>query len=179
MLSKTLSFVGYLALVAIFGFAIRYFFVDARVQNGTGLSSKAFFAASFADEKNIQNSMNTHRGKILVLNFWATWCPPCREEMPELSVLHQQYQSKGVEVLGLAIDDVETIRTFQKENPVSYPLFAADMQGMEIAAALGNSKGVLPYSVIIKSDGNVAKTYSGRISKPLLEETLLTLLPQH
>jgi peroxiredoxin len=79
-------------------------------------------------------------------------------------------------VLGVAVDDVAAISDFSKETKVSYPLFAADMQGMEIAAKLGNDKDVLPYTVIIKADGSVAKTYFGRVTKPLLEETLLTLL---
>ena len=75
----------------------------------------------------------------------------------------------------MAIEDVAGVNDFLKETKVSYPLFAADVQGMDIAASLGNNKGVLPYTVIIKADGNIAKTYFGRITKPLLEQTLKTL----
>jgi thiol-disulfide isomerase/thioredoxin len=179
MVKKTLSFIGYLLLVAVLGFAIRYYFLGPYTQTGDGLSSKAFFQASFADEKNVQQSMQAYQGKILVVNFWASWCPPCREEMPELSALNQQYQSKNVQVLGLAIDDVETILTFQKENPTSYPLFSAEIQGMELASSLGNSQGGLPYTVIIDANGSIIKTYLGKISKPLLEKTLSELLPKN
>jgi hypothetical protein len=70
---------------------------------------------------------------------------------------------------------VATIKDFLKETKVSYPLFSAEMEGMQIAANLGNDKSVLPYTVIIKADGSVAKTYFGRVSKPLLEETLIKL----
>lgn len=179
MAKKLLSFTGYLLLVAILGFAIRYFFLDPYTQENENLSSHALFSASFVDDKNMQQPMQTYQGKILVVNFWATWCPPCREEMPELSALQQQYPSKKVQILGLAIDDIETIQAFRKENPVSYPLFSAETQGMDIAGNLGNHKGALPYTVIIDTNGKVVKTYLGRISKPLLEETLSMLLSEN
>ena len=95
--------------------------------------------------------------------------------MPELSALHDAHKSKNIVVLGVAVDDVAAISEFTKETKVSYPLFAADMQGMEIAMLLGNDKSVLPFTVIINADGSVAKTYFGRISKALLEQTLLKL----
>jgi thiol-disulfide isomerase/thioredoxin len=167
-------FIG-LLLVASIGFGFRYFFQGTNHQHGAQ-STQALFAATFPNEKGQQQSLGKYAGKTIVLNFWATWCEPCREEMPELSALHQIYQGKNVVVLGVAVDDVAAISDFSKETKVSYPLFAADMQGMEIAAKLGNNKDVLPYTVIIKADGSVAKTYFGRVTKPLLEETLLTLL---
>ena len=98
--------------------------------------------------------------------------------MPELSALHEANKHNNIVVLGVAVDDVVAISEFAKETKVSYPLFAADMQGMEIASNLGNDKSVLPFTVIIKADGSVAKTYFGRVSKALLEETLVTLMPK-
>jgi thiol-disulfide isomerase/thioredoxin len=166
-------FIGFLLLASI-GFGFRYFLKDADSHH-SAQSTAPLFAASFPDEKGQIQHLKQYAGKTVVLNFWATWCEPCREEMPELSALHQIYQGKNVVVLGVAIDDVATIEEFLKETKVSYPLFAAEMQGMEIANNLGNNKGVLPYTVIIKADGSVAKTYFGRVTKPLLEETLLKL----
>ena len=96
--------------------------------------------------------------------------------MPELSKLNDTYKGKNVIVLGVAIDDVGAVSEFTKETKVSYPLFAADMEGMQYATNLGNDKDVLPYTVIIKADGTVAKTYFGRVTKPLLEETLSKLV---
>ncbi len=179
MLNKALSFLGYLVLVAVLGFAIRHFFLNNHIQDGANLSTEKLFAATLPDVQNVQRPINTYKGKTIVVNFWATWCPPCREEMPELSMLHQEYLSKNVQILGLAIDDAETIHNFQKENPVSYPLFAADMQGMEIAASLGNDKGVLPYTVIITPDGKVAKTFLGKVSKALLEGAFSNLISKN
>ena len=170
----------YLALMMSIGFAIFYFFLNPQTQivskTPTPTSStQALFTANFPDEHGQPQALNQYEGKVIVLNFWASWCEPCREEMPELSELHTANKDKNVVVLGMAIEDVAGVNDFLKETKVSYPLFAADVQGMDIAASLGNNKGVLPYTVIIKADGSIAKTYFGRITKPLLEQTLKTL----
>lgn len=171
----------YLILMASLGFAIFYFFLNPQTQiinnpSAQNSSTQALFTANFPDEKGQSQPLNQYEGKVVVLNFWASWCEPCREEMPELSTLHSEYKDRNVVVLGMAIEDVAAINEFLKETKVSYPLFSAETQGMDIAASLGNNKGVLPYTVIIKADGTVAKTYFGRITKPLLEETLKTIL---
>ncbi|PPC88131.1 MAG: redoxin [Methylotenera sp.] len=180
MLNQVKTPLFYLALIASFGFAIFYFFLNPQTQLGKessqGMSTQALFTANFPDENNKPQPLSQYEGKVVVLNFWASWCEPCREEMPELSELNLAYDDKNVVVLGMAIEDVAAINDFLKETKVSYPLFAADVQGMDIAASLGNDKGVLPYTVIIKTDGTVAKTYFGRITKPLLEQTLKTIL---
>jgi thiol-disulfide isomerase/thioredoxin len=167
-------FIGFLLLTSL-GFGFRYFFQDAHSEHA-GQSTAPLFAANFPNENGQPQALQQYAGKTVVLNFWATWCEPCREEMPELSQLHDAYKNQNLVVLGVAVDDLAAISAFSKDTKVSYPLFAADMQGMEIATGLGNDKSVLPYTVIIKADGSVAKTYLGRVTKPLLEETLLNLL---
>lgn len=161
-------------LLLSIGFGFQYYLKNGPKQNNA--STQALFAATFPDENGKPHSLKQYAGKIVVLNFWATWCEPCREEMPELSDLHYAYKNKNVVVLGVAVDEIAAISEFAKETKVSYPLFAADMQGMDIAQQLGNDKSVLPYTVIINADGTVAKTYFGRVTKPLLEETLAKLL---
>ena len=163
-------------LIAAIGFGFQYFFNGGHSGHANGKSTQPLFAATFPDENGKPQNLKQYAGKVVVLNFWATWCEPCREEMPELSALHDAYKNKNLVVLGVAVDEVAAISEFTKDTKVSYPLFAADMQGMEIASHLGNDKSVLPYTVIIKADGSVAKTYFGRISKALLEETLVTLI---
>jgi thiol-disulfide isomerase/thioredoxin len=177
MLNKILSPIGTIILIVCLGFAIRYFFLNgASVQDGNGESTQALFANTYPDENGKPQALKQWQGKVIVLNFWATWCPPCRDEMPELSELYTQYQNKNVIVLGMAIDEMALVKEFNTEAKISYPLLIAEESGMEIASGLGNNKGVLPYTVIIKADGSVAKTYFGRITKPLIEETLLNLL---
>ena len=167
--------IGLLLIVSI-GFGFRFYFQDAHSEHGGNQATAPLFAASLPDEKGQIQHLKQYAGKIVVLNFWATWCEPCREEMPELSQLHDAYKDKNLVVLGVAVDDVAAISEFNKETKVSYPLFAADMQGMDLAIGLGNDKSALPYTVIIKADGSVAKTYFGRITKPLLEETLIKII---
>ena len=168
--------VFYLILMMTIGFGIFYFFLNTQSEDGNKQSTQTLFAANFPNENGRPQALKQYAGKIVVLNFWASWCEPCREEMPELSELHTAYKDRNLVVLGMAIEDVAAINDFLKETKVSYPLFAADMQGMEIASNLGNDKGVLPFTVIIKADGSVAKTYFGRVTKPLLEQTLKTLM---
>ena len=175
MANKINALIIGLLLIASLFFGFRYFFQAGHGEH-SGQSTAPLFAASFPNENGQQQALAQYTGKIVVLNFWATWCEPCREEMPELSQLHSAYKDKNLVVLGIAVDDVAAISEFSKDTKVSYPLFAADMQGMEIATNLGNDKSALPYTVIIKADGSVAKTYFGRVTKPLLEETLLNLL---
>lgn len=176
MLNKLKTPFIYLILIMSIGYGIFHFFLKTQVEDGGGQTTKTLFAANFPNENGQPQALNQYAGKIVVLNFWASWCEPCREEMPELSELHTEYKDKNMVVLGMAIEDVAAIKDFLKETKVSYPLFAADMQGMEIASNLGNNKGVLPFTVIIKADGTIAKTYFGRVTKPLLEQTLKTLM---
>lgn len=172
MLNKLKTPIFYLVLMMTIGFGIFHFFLNTQAEDGGNQSTKTLFAANFPDENGQPQALEQYAGKIVVLNFWASWCEPCREEMPELSQLHTEYKDRNLVVLGMAIEDVAAVKDFLKETKVSYPLFAADMQGMEIASNLGNNKGVLPFTVIIKADGTIAKTYFGRVTKPLLEQTL-------
>lgn len=172
MLNKIKSGLIYFVLIATLGFAIRFFFLDTHVEEGGNQSTHILFNASFPDPNGQEQSLKPFEGKTVILNFWATWCEPCREEMPELSALHEELKSKNAVVLGLAIDDVDAIKEFTKEMQVSYPLFAGEMGGMEIATQLGNNKGVLPYTVIIKPDGIIHKVFFGRINKKMLEDSL-------
>ena len=176
MLNKLKIPLFLLVLIFSLGFAVRYFMLNAQADDKGKASTQALFNATMPDEKGHPQPLKQYAEKIVVLNFWATWCEPCREEMPELSKLHDTYKNKNLVVLGVAIDDVGAVGNFVKETKVSYPLFAADMQGMQYATNLGNDKDVLPYTVIIKTDGTVAKTYFGRVTQHLLEETLSKLL---
>jgi peroxiredoxin len=135
-------------------------------------STAELFSTTLPDENGTPQALNQWKGKIIVLNFWATWCPPCREEMPELSALHTEYQDKNVVVVGISLDEIDLIKAFDEENNISYPLLAAEETGSQLAFNLGNDKSALPFTVIIKPDGTIANTYFGRISKALLDETL-------
>lgn len=159
-------------LIVIAGLAVRHFVWGPPA----AISPEALYTASFPDSTGKLQPLAQWRGKILVVNFWATWCPPCREEMPELSRLHEHYRDQGIFVVGIATDDVPKIQKFTQDVKVSYPLLAGDLQAMNLGNALGNDKGVLPYTVVLDGQGKVVKTFFGRVNQALLEETLLPLL---
>ncbi len=177
MLKKLASPAGAILLFTLIAAATAYFSTDTAVEKTASESpTAAFFATTLPDENGEPQALSQWQGKVVVLNFWATWCAPCREEMPELSELHTEYQDQNVVVLGVALDEIDAIKEFTTETPVSYPIFSAEDTGGVIAANLGNDKSALPYTVIIQSDGSIANTYFGRISKALLEETLVKIL---
>lgn len=176
MLKKSIKFFSIALLIILAGLLTRYLIATRLlVKDDNQASTQALFASQLQDSKGVSQALEQWRGKIIVLNFWATWCPPCREEMPELSALNNQYQDKNLIVLGLAIDNLEAVKAYVQEAPVSYHLLIAEDSGMDLASGLGNNKGVLPFTLIIKPDGTIAKTFFGRISAPLLTKTLQTL----
>ena len=123
-------------------------------------------------------SLETLRGQITVVNFWATWCAPCVEEMPALSALYQQIQQASgaprprVEFIGVAIDRADQVAEFARRSPVSYPLVVAGAAGSELGRALGNEAGALPFTAVIDSNGRVVERTLGIVDL----EKLRTLL---
>ncbi|MBY4897398.1 TlpA disulfide reductase family protein [Cupriavidus sp. AU9028] len=112
------------------------------------------------------------RGKTLVVNFWAPWCAPCVEEMPDLAALHQEYQGRNVEFVGIGIDSQSNIARFLEKVPVNYPLAVAGFAGTEMARGFGNAAGGLPYTVVIDPQGAVTLRKMGRISVEELRSAL-------
>ncbi|MCU0929476.1 MAG: TlpA family protein disulfide reductase [Burkholderiaceae bacterium] len=97
--------------------------------------------------------MADFRGRPLVLNFWATWCPPCVKEMPELDRFHREFAARGWQVVGLAIDGPTPVREFLQRVPVGFPIGLAGFGGTELGRQLGNLAGGLPFTVVFGRDG--------------------------
>jgi len=108
-------------------------------------------------------------GKVLVLNFWATWCPPCVEEMPMLDAFSQQQSGKGWQVIGLAIDQPSSVRQFLARTPVRYPIGLAGLEGTGLVRELGNTSGGLPFTVLLGPDGTLRQRRMGRLSRADLD----------
>ena len=186
MQKKLLGYFANIVAVLLIAFTVRYYLsgssfmqpgAETGLPNTQTLGTQTLFASKFSDVSGKNQAISQWKDKVIVVNFWATWCPPCREEMPELSRLQEQYQDRGLVVLGISTDELDKIREFVKENPVSYPLLSGEIDAMNLGLSLGNDKGVLPYTVIIKPDGSIAKSYFGRVNQALLKETLLPLMP--
>ena len=111
-------------------------------------------------------------GKTTLINFWATWCVPCREEMPMLMELHTEYAERGFQVVGIALDDVTQVNKFIAEIGISYPILVGEMDVMAVSAAYGNVTGVLPYSVLIDKDGVIRWQYAGEVDRDEFSELL-------
>ncbi|HZE92712.1 MAG TPA: TlpA disulfide reductase family protein [Rhizobacter sp.] len=108
--------------------------------------------------------MHTLRGKPLLLNFWATWCPPCVKEMPMLDAFYREQAAKGWQVLGLAVDNPMPVREFLAKLPVSFPVGLAGLGGVELSRRLGNALGGMPFTVVFDRSGTTSLHKTGALT---------------
>jgi thiol-disulfide isomerase/thioredoxin len=130
---------------------------------------------SMPDAKGQPQALSQLKDKILVVNFWATWCAPCVKEMPELSALQTEVTSKNIQLIGIGIDSASNIAEFASKYAISYPLYVAGMNGSELSRQFGNEAGALPFTVLIGKDGQVKKTYLGRLKMEELRTDISAL----
>jgi len=133
---------------------------------------EAFFSTHLPDPAGADIDLGKLRGKTVVVNFWAPWCGPCVEEMPELTALHGEYAGRQVEFVGIGIDSASNIQQFIKKVPVAYPLAVAGFAGTELSRSFGNAAGGLPYTVVINPDGSVRFRKMGRVTSEELRAAL-------
>jgi len=134
------------------------------------------FAIDFASVNNQQQKLAAFKGKVLVLNFWATWCPPCRQEMPAFSKVQESLGNRGVQIIGIGIDSPSAIKEFALQYPVSYPLLMGGSTGMDLMRQLGNPNAALPYTFVIGRNGQAAFSHLGMLTEETLAERLKPLL---
>jgi thiol-disulfide isomerase/thioredoxin len=132
-------------------------------------------AQSMPDSKGKPQALLQWKGKALIVNFWATWCAPCVKEMPELSALQTEVASRNIQLIGVGIDSATNIAEFATKYAISYPLYVAGMSGSELSRQFGNDAGALPFTVLIGRDGQVKKTYLGRLKMEELRADLAGL----
>jgi thiol-disulfide isomerase/thioredoxin len=134
------------------------------------------FESRFDDLSGNSLQISQWKGKTLVINFWATWCPPCRKEMPAFSRLQDKHAANGVQFVGISIDSMENVRAFSNTNRISYPLLNGELRGEDLARQLGNPRLALPYTLILAPSGTLRFARAGAISEAELEALLLAAL---
>jgi thiol-disulfide isomerase/thioredoxin len=138
-------------------------------------ASTNLYAQTLNDLSGKPQSLAQWKGKPLLVNFWATWCGPCVQEMPELSALAKEEAGKRFNVIGLGIDSPSAMSEFAVKHNISYPLYVGGMGGTELSRAFGNTNGGLPFTVLIGADGQVRKTYLGKLKFDELKADLAGL----
>ena len=138
-------------------------------------TSVALTALTLPDTSGVNQALSQWRGKILVVNFWATWCPPCREEMPAFSQLAEKHAANGVQFVGISIDTLNNVLDFQKRTPVSYPLLIGTMETVQNTIPLGNNAQALPFTAIFDRSGVLYSVKLGRLPEAELAHTLQAL----
>ena len=135
-----------------------------RTEQGRRDAAAVLWPMNFDTPAGTSLAMQSLRGKPLVVNFWATWCPPCVEELPLLDGFYRENASKSWQVVGLAIDQPSAVRKFLERTPVSFPIALAGLGGTELGQALGNLSGGLPFTVVVGAGGDVLQRKMGRVT---------------
>ena len=113
-------------------------------------------------------------GQVLLVNFWATWCAPCQAEIPSLMRYQEQYGSKGLQIVGVGLDEPVKLRNFRNSFELNYPVLVADPErSLDILAAWGNRRGIVPYTVLLDSQGRVLETVTGVVDDELMEDLVI------
>lgn len=133
-------------------------------------------ASSFPDLAGQTRRLTEWQGKALVANFWASWCAPCREEIPLLNAAQQQYGPSGLQIVGIGIDNAANMHQFAQTVPIAYPVLIADATAIDLMRKLGNPAGGLPFTVLLDRRGRLAGRKLGAYSEPELQSALAELL---
>ncbi len=135
-----------------------------------------------ADEQGQIHYLSEWQGKVILINFWATWCPPCLTEIPDLIKFQNQYQQQGVQVIGIAMDTAENVQKFRQSDhipsakQINYPILINEIQAMMIMKNYGNPSIALPYSIILDKSGNIHTTHLGILNYAKMQKNIKPLL---
>lgn len=172
------------ALLAVTGIVwAAYFLPGGLLPGGAGKSLpsapmvaaqqlEALYATALPDLDGHIQTLTQWRGKVLVVNYWATWCAPCREEMPMFSKLHDHYAASGVQFVGIALDDADKVRGFVRETPVSYPLLVGGNGAIKPTLSFGNAPQAVPFTIVLDREGGIHTAKLGRVHEDDLTRLL-------
>ena len=138
--------------------------------------ASTLLALSLPDTAGHPQALTQWKGKVLVVNFWATWCAPCREEMPEFVKAQSEWGSKGLQFVGIAVDEPDKAERFASELGLNYPVLIGGYGAIELSKALGNRAVALPFTIVVDRQGQVAHTQLGPLKPTQLRAIVSNLL---
>ncbi len=125
-------------------------------------------AASFPDMESNSQALAQWRGKVLIVNFWATWCEPCLKEIPEFIRMQQKFGDQGLQIVGIAVDNAANVREFAAKYRMNYPVLIGELDAIELAKVAGNKHGGLPFTVVVDRTGQLIATELGGLDEQKL-----------
>jgi thiol-disulfide isomerase/thioredoxin len=161
--------------IAFSGFGIFFAERHTRLEAADPSVVQYFLSQSLIDQSGKSQQMTQWKDKVLVINFWATWCAPCVDEMPELVELQDEIGAAGNQIIGIGIDSAPNIAAFASKHKITYPLYVAGVEGTSLARRFGNESGGLPFTVVVDRTGRVHKAYLGRLKMDELRKDLQAL----
>ena len=172
-MKKNIVFFGAIALI----FTALGIFWGNRQHQAQALENAAvsrLLEQTLPDTSGKPQALGQWKNKTLIVNFWATWCTPCVDEMPELSALQAEIAPAQIQIIGIGVDSAANIAEFAAKYKIAYPLYTGGMGAAELSRHFGNKAGALPFTVVIGRDGQVRKTYLGRLNMKELRNELGT-----
>lgn len=146
--------------------------------NGEAPPQEVALNFAFPDLDGNLQAVSQWQGKILIINFWASWCGPCKQEIPEFIDLQRRYADKGVQFIGIAVDDREPVLEFLRQVASNYPMLIAGDAGSTLSSQLGNILGVLPFTVVVNRHGQIVHRQPGEWSEQAFNEIVEPLLAE-
>ncbi len=153
-----------------------YFGIGQRVEAPDPAAVSALTLIELPDLSGRKTTLAAWQGKVVVVNFWASWCAPCREEIPGLLRIQSRFAANGVQVVGIAVDSADKSRQAAGEMGISYPVLVGGLQVIDVTRRLGNRAGGLPYTVVLDRQGRLVTTHLGILSESQLEQLLRPVL---
>ncbi len=153
-----------------------YYALERRAGAIDTAAVSALTRTAFPDLAGEQLTLERWQGKILVVNLWASWCPPCREEIPGLVRAQQKFAANGVQIVGIAFDSAAKSRQAAAELGINYPVLVAGMEAIDLVRKVGNRQGGLPYTLVLDRRGAPVAAHLGILSEADLERILKPLL---
>ncbi len=139
--------------------------VTNAVKSGSAATGSVIYAASFVDLNGKNQPLAQWGNRLLVINFWASWCPPCIEEIPTLIQMQQKYATRGLQIVGIAADSRLNAANFSEKLGINYPVFPDEAQAIAFSKRLGNQFGLLPFTIVLNRSGDIVMTKTGVVTE--------------